>query len=170
MPNFIPQGTGYVSGPLGAGTIASNQPYVVNTDHAGDVMPFGVAVTKTNNVIAPATTGAGVYGVTLNRYYIQSFDTRDVEQWDAKEEIPVMRSGAVTVQISADVKAGDPATVGDGGVFKTAAAGDTVVGQFLDDGKFNASSVSATDFGQVSTAPLQLNLGAPYTIVQPASK
>ena len=119
-------------------------------------------------MIAPAANGTGVYGVVLNRYYIQSWDSRDVEQWDAKDEIPVMRSGAVTVQISADVKAGDPATVGNGGVFKTAAAGDTVIGQFLDDGKFNASSVSKTDFGQVSTAPVQLNLGAPYTT--PASK
>lgn len=164
MPNYIPQGTGYVSGPLGAGTIASNQPYVVNTDHAADVVPFGIAVTKTNNVIAPAANGTGVYGVVLNRYYIQSWDSRDVEQWDAKDEIPVMRSGAVTVQISADVKVGDPATVGSNGIFKTAVAGDTVIGQFLDNGKFNTSSVSDTDFGQVSTAPVQLNLGVPYTI------
>ncbi|MEE8825199.1 MAG: hypothetical protein SOH70_03880 [Lentilactobacillus sunkii] len=170
MPNFIPQGTGYVSGPLGAGTIATNQPYVVNTDHAGDVTPFGVAVTKSGNVIAPAVDGKNVYGVTLNRYYIQSWDSRDTEQWDAKDEIPVMRSGAVAVQISADVKAGDPATVGAGGVFKTAADGDTVVGQFLDDGKFNASSVSSTDFGQVSTAPVQLNLGGAYATTTPASK
>lgn len=164
MANFIPQGTGYVSGPLGAGTIASNQPYVVNTDHATVATPFGIAVTKANNIIAPAAKGTGVYGVTLNRNYIQSWDSRDVEQWDAKDEIPVMRSGAVTVQISADVKAGGPATVGANGVFKTAVAGDTVIGQFLDDGKFNTSSVSNTDFGQVSTAPVQLNLGAPYTI------
>lgn len=157
MANFVPEGTGYVSGQLGAGQIATNQPNVINSLPVTSPLGFGVAVKQTGGVASLATAAADVFGISLKRNYLQSFDTPDVEQWAAGQDVPVMRMGSVVVQISSDVKSGDLATIDANGLFKTAATGDAVIGQFTDDGAFVA------DGSSVSTAPIQINLGGPQS-------
>lgn len=155
MANYVPETNGYVSGPLGAGQIATNQPNVINSLPVTSPLGFGLAVKQAGGVAALATAAADVFGISLKRNYLQSFDTPDVEQWAAGQDVPVIRMGSVAVQISSDVKQGDPATIDANGLFKTATAGDAVIGQFLDDGAF------ITDGSSVSTAPIQINLGGP---------
>lgn len=157
MANYVPEGNGYVSGPLGAGQIATNQPNVINSLPAKAPLGFGVAVKQTGGIAELATAAEDVFGISLKRNYLQSFDTPDVEQWTTGQDVPVMRMGSVAVQISADVKQGDLATIDSKGVFKTATRSDKVIGQFLDDGAFIADGHS------VSTAPIQINLGGPTT-------
>lgn len=129
----IPDGRLYHDGPLSAGTIATIEPSTVNTENAGAEIGFGTAVTIKDGKVVPATK-APIYGVAIKRTYIDSDHFYDAEiqkdKWKIGETLGVLRDGTIAVSVSSDVDYGDNATVDTTGKFKTASAGDDVVGVF----------------------------------------
>lgn len=130
----IPNGRLYHDDPLSAGTIATIEPSTINTENAGAEIDFGTAVTMKDGKAVQATK-APIYGVALKRTYIDSDHFYDEEiqndHWKIGETLGVLRDGTIAVPISGDVDRGDDATVDANGKFKTAGAGDVVVGVFL---------------------------------------
>lgn len=130
----IPDGRLYHDGPLSAGTIATIEPSTINTENAGAEICFGTAVIIKEGKAVPATK-APIYGVALKRTYIDSDHFYDEEiqkdKWKIGETLGVLRDGTIAVPVSGDVDRGDNATVDATGNFKTAGAGDAIVGVFL---------------------------------------
>lgn len=133
----IPDGKLYSDGTLSAGTVATIEDSIVNTESAGADINFGAGVVLQNGKVVPATK-APIYGVALKRTYINGdhfYDaTIDGDHWEAGENLGVLRLGTISVPISDDVDRGENATVDAQGNFKPAGASDTVVGVFLSDG------------------------------------
>lgn len=133
----IPDGKLYSDGTLSAGTVATIEDSIVNTESAGADISFGSGVVLQDGKVVPATK-APIYGVALKRTYINGdhfYDaTIDGDHWEAGENLGVLRLGTISVPISDDVDRGENATVDAQGNFKPAGASDTVVGVFLSDG------------------------------------
>ena len=133
----IPDGELYSDGTLSAGTVATIEDSIVNTENAGANINFGAGVVLQGGKVVPATK-APIYGVALKRTYINGdhfYDaTIDGDHWEAGENLGVLRLGTISVPISDDVDRGENATVDAQGNFKPAGASDTVVGVFLSDG------------------------------------
>lgn len=133
----IPDGKLYSDGTLSAGTVATIEDSIVNTESAGANINFGAGVVLQDGKVVPATK-APIYGVALKRTYINGdhfYDaTIDGDHWKAGENLGVLRLGTISVPISDDVDRGENATVDAQGNFKPAGASDTVVGVFLSDG------------------------------------
>lgn len=133
----IPDGKLYSDGTLSAGTVATIEDSIVNTESAGADINFGSGVVLQDGKVVPATK-APIYGVALKRTYINGdhfYDaTIDGDHWEAGENLGVLRLGTISVPISDDVDRGENATVDAQGNFKPAGASDTVVGVFLSDG------------------------------------
>lgn len=133
----IPDGKLYSDGTLSAGTVATIEDSIVNTESAGADINFGAGVVLQDGKVVPATK-APIYGVALKRTYINGdhfYDaTIDGDHWEAGENLGVLRLGTISVPISDDVDRGENATVDAQGNFKPAGASDTVVGVFLSDG------------------------------------
>lgn len=133
----IPTGTFYHDEPFSSGTVSTIDQSTVNSEVAGSAIKFGQAVVMSDGKAVPATS-APIYGVALKRGWVNADkltqENIDADTWLEGETVSVLREGTVAVPLSADVKHGDNATVDANGLFKTAAAGDKVVGVFLDDG------------------------------------
>ena len=133
----IPDGSLYLDGNLGAGTVATLEDSSVNTVTAGASIKFGQAVSIANGKAVPATLGP-IFGIALKRGYVDSDDFApeavENDQWNADEVVPVLRDGTVSALISGDVDENDNVAVDANGLFKTAGATDEVVGTFLSEG------------------------------------
>lgn len=143
----IPDGKLYSDGTLSAGTVATIEDSIVNTESAGADINFGAGVVLQGGKVVPATQ-APIYGVALKRTYINGdhfYDaTIDGDHWEAGENLGVLRLGTISVPISADVERGENATVDAQGNFKPAGASDTVVGVFLSDGNNGGTAALQT--------------------------
>lgn len=151
----IPDGKLYDDGVMGAGAVAGTGPTTINTEKAGAAVGFGLGVTLSAGKAVPAAT-APIYGVSVRRNYTVGYvlndATKDADVFQEGEAMGVLREGAIAVQISGDVEAGDNATVDATGKFKEAASGDTIVGVFRTAGKAGETAVLQTSF-QFGTAP-----------------
>lgn len=127
----------YSDGNIGAGKVATLEPYVVNTFTAGADIKFGQAVVIKNGLLEPATK-APMFGVALARQWTDStnFVQEEMEKdhWSSGKAVDIMRDGTISVQISDDVNAGENATVDADGLFKAAGTSDKVVGVFTSTG------------------------------------
>lgn len=123
----------YSDGNIGAGKIATLDPYVVNTFTAGADIKFGQAVVIKNGLLEPANK-APIFGIALARQWTEStnFVQEEMENdhWYKGNAVDIIRDGTVSVQISDDVNAGENATVDANGLFKAAGTADRVVGVF----------------------------------------
>lgn len=134
----IPDGKLYDDGQLSPGSIATTEPVTINTENAGALINYGIAVVLQDGKVVPAT-GGPIYGVALKRSYVNAdhFTEDDSKQghWENGETLGVLRDGTIAVPITTDVIRGESAAVDASGGFKTASVNDRVVGIFLSDGE-----------------------------------
>ena len=155
----IPVGTYYQKKELGNGTVATIENNVVDTVTAGEEINFGVAVNIKDGKAVTATS-VPIMGIAIKRNRIDGDDYNALpdDNFKAGELIGVLRKGGISVPITTDVSRYDFATVNSDGTFKTAGAGDGVVGRFKTDGyagKTAIIQVELTDMG--ITAPASDN-------------
>lgn len=131
----IPVGTYYQKKELGNGTVATIENNVVDTVTAGEEINFGVAVNIKDGKAVTATS-VPIMGIAIKRNRIDGYDYNALpdDKFKAGELIGVLRKGGISVPITTDVSRYDFATVNSDGTFKTAGAGDSVVGRFKTDG------------------------------------
>ena len=150
----IPEGKLYQDGNLGAGTVATLEPAIINSETAGADINFGTGVTIEDGKVVPATKGK-IFGVALKRTYsmTDNFDESAVQadHWYTGETFGVLRDGTISVPISSDVDVNDMAAVDADGKFKTAGTGDEVVGVFL----------SAGNEGSTANMQTRIQFGTP---------
>lgn len=160
----IPVGRLYQKKELGSGTVATIENNVVNTVTSSGDINFGVAIDIQNGKAVTATK-APIFGIAIKRTYIEGDDYTALEDdhWYENEVIPVMRKGGISVPISDDVDRYDQATVNADGSFKTAGAGEPVVGRFLTSGdkdktailQIELTDMGTTGVGQPTNTPNQ---------------
>lgn len=158
----IPVGTYYQKKELGNGTVATIENNVVDTVTAGEEINFGVAVNIKDGKAVTATS-APIMGIAIKRNRIDGDDYNALpdDKFKAGELIGVLRKGGISVPITTDVSRYDFATVNSDGTFKTAGAGDSVVGRFKTDGYAGKTAIVQVELtDMVITAPASDNSGS----------
>ena len=158
----IPVGTYYQKKELGNGTVATIENNVVDTVTAGEEINFGVAVNVKDGKAVTATS-APILGIAIKRDYIDGDDYNALpdDKFKPGEKIAVLRKGGISVPITTDVSRYDFATVNSDGTFKTAGAGDGVVGRFKTDGYAGKTAIVQVELtDMVITAPASDNSGS----------
>ena len=99
-------------------------------------------------------------GIAIKRNRIDGDDYNALpdDKFKAGELIGVLRKGGISVPITTDVSRYDFATVNSDGTFKTAGAGDSVVGRFKTDGYAGKTAIVQVELtDMVITAPASDN-------------
>lgn len=136
MANDPMDGSLYIDDQFGNGVIASDSITTINSATAAEAIGFGQAVNLNADNQVVTAKSAPIYGIAAQEKsgitHGFTFENVATDTFQAGEAVSVVRDGTVYVPVSADVNAGEPATVDADGNFKPAGSSDKPVGLFRD--------------------------------------
>lgn len=104
----IPVGEQYMMGDLGLGKVASYQGTRIDSAAVVEEIKFGSAVQVLDDEAKPLSDG-DFYGVAVAKNHVPEYSDNKIGIYGAKEAVPVLRLGTITVLVDEDVKSGEKA-------------------------------------------------------------
>ncbi|WP_239256679.1 structural cement protein Gp24 [Listeria ilorinensis] len=107
----IPVGQEYMQPEIGIGKLANYQGTQADSAVAAETILFGAPVEFSDGTAKKLTASGYVYGVAIAKEFVPELTGDKAGSYLAKEMVPVLRKGTISVQVGEDVKSGEKAVV-----------------------------------------------------------